>query len=312
MNVAAAGLPASGDAHGARELVNDERLADFDRRWHWAVGATGAVTAILRVRNEAVNLPHVLPPLFRSVERVVLVDNRSTDGTSELAARLATECGASERLTVLSYPFDVARCGSEHRRTPPTSVHSLTYFYNWSFSHAVTPYAMKWDGDMVLTEAGEQLMSALAWRLEGTQAVASFSLYSLWVVSDNLAYFDVSLDNHEVRLWPNRRGIQFVKTRNYESIRTLKLPRITLAPGYCFEIKRLSENEFDHWTHPDDFNDSENDVPKKSREWQVAQELAAGNSPPGVVPVEAEPGEHVIETVRKMSRRRWEGVLSSR
>jgi len=27
-------------------------------------------------------------------------------------------------------------------------VHSLTYFYNWSFSHVLTPYALKWDGDM--------------------------------------------------------------------------------------------------------------------------------------------------------------------
>jgi len=45
-------------------------------------------------------------------------------------------------------------------------VHSLTYFYNWSFSHVRTPYALKWDGDMVLTPQSERVLRDLAWQLQ--------------------------------------------------------------------------------------------------------------------------------------------------
>lgn len=292
----------------ARALVNTEGLDEFNREWQWSDRSSGAITAVLRVKNEAPNLPFVLPPLFRSVDRLIMIDNQSTDGTADLAAQLATKHGAAKRFKLLSYPFQVSRCGSDHRETPPASVHSLSYFYNWSFSHATSPYAMKWDGDMVITESGERVIRALAWQLEGAQRIISFSLYPLWVKSEKIAYLDVSRDNHEARIWPNRKGIEFLKARNYETIRTLKLPRIFLGPGSVFEIKRLSENEFDHWTRPEDFNNTESLAPRKSREWYVAQQLSAGIIPAGVVAVEAEPGEHVIETVRTMPYRRWREI----
>ena len=62
-----------------------------------------------------------------------------------LGRPLAREGGrrAAERLEVRSYPFAVARCGEEHLGTSPDSVHSLVYFYNWSFSHVRTGYALK-------------------------------------------------------------------------------------------------------------------------------------------------------------------------
>ena len=59
-------------------------------------------------------------------------------------------CERPDRLEVHSYPFSIARCGEEHLGTPAESVHSLVYFYNWSFSHVRTGYVLKWDADMVL------------------------------------------------------------------------------------------------------------------------------------------------------------------
>ena len=44
---------------------------------------------MLRVKNEARNLRWVLPPMFEAVERVVLVDNQSDDGTPEVALQVA-------------------------------------------------------------------------------------------------------------------------------------------------------------------------------------------------------------------------------
>ena len=101
-------------------LTNLENHTDFNVVWGWSESdTTPGFTAVVRAKNEADPLPWVLPPLLRAVERIVLVDNGSTDGTPEVARRVAEECGASERLEVHSYPFSVARCGEEHLGTLP-------------------------------------------------------------------------------------------------------------------------------------------------------------------------------------------------
>ena len=47
-----------------------------------------SVSVVIPARNEAKNLPHVLPRIPNWVHEVVLVDGNSTDGTSEVARRL--------------------------------------------------------------------------------------------------------------------------------------------------------------------------------------------------------------------------------
>ena len=87
-----------------------EGLADFEVSWRWGSGdLRPGFTVVLRVKDEARNLPFVLPPLLRSLAQVIVVDNGSTDGTPEVAARVAEEMGAADRLDVLSYPFQVSR-----------------------------------------------------------------------------------------------------------------------------------------------------------------------------------------------------------
>ena len=44
---------------------------------------------MFRVKNEARNLPWVLPRMFEAVQHVVLVDNGSDDGTPEVARQIA-------------------------------------------------------------------------------------------------------------------------------------------------------------------------------------------------------------------------------
>ena len=70
-------------------LTNLENHTDFNVVWGWSeADTTPGFTAVVRAKNEADPLPWVLPPLFRAVERVVLVDNGSTDGTPEVARRV--------------------------------------------------------------------------------------------------------------------------------------------------------------------------------------------------------------------------------
>jgi hypothetical protein len=281
--------------------ANLEGEADFNVRWGWADGPLSAgMTAIVRVKNEARALPWTLPPLLRAVERVVLVDNGSTDGTAAVACEVA-EATAAAPLDVARYPFAVARCGAEHVATAEASVHSLAYFYNWSFAHARTHYALKWDGDMVLADHAVAALRDLAWQLEAAELIVRVPRLGLYVAGDALAYVDTALRNCEPWAWPNRPGYRFVKALEWE------LPMfppghaaVTLPEFSCVELKFLDGDEFGHWS-PTDFDASPRTA-RKRREQAVFAALAAGGPPPaGVVAVHAPEGAHVIDFVRE----RW-------
>jgi hypothetical protein len=280
-------------------LTNLENHTDYNVVWGWSeADATPGFTAVVRAKNEADPLPWVLPPLLRAVERIVLVDNGSTDGTPEVARRVAEECGAAERLEVHSYPFSVARCGEEHLGTPPESVHSLVYFYNWSFSQVRTGYALKWDADMVLTDAAAGVLRDLAWQLEADQVVVKIPRYPLYVVDVRRAFLDVGMSNTEPWAWPNRPGYSFVKAMEWEQpLWPATLPTLVLPDWSCIELKRLDADEFSHWSHTD-FGQSAR-TRRKRREWEVFNSLAHGaEAPEDVISVEAPEGIHVIEHVR--------------
>ncbi len=252
-------------------------------------------TAVLRVRDEAQSLPWVLPPLLRAVEHVVVVDNLSTDGTADVARDVAEREDAADRLEVHDYPHTVARCGAEHLATPATSVHSLAYFYNWSFAHVRTSYALKWDGDMVLTGAAEAALRDLSWQLEAARVVVRIPRVPLYVADDGLAYLDTGLRNCEPWAWPNRPGHRFVKAMEWElPLWDPDIGSIVLPESSCLELKHLGADEFGHWT--DTAFDRSARTRRKRREWEVFQAIEAGGDPPaGVVRIEAPAGRHVID-----------------
>jgi hypothetical protein len=283
----------------APALRNLEGNPDFDVRWGWAEGEVEpGFTAVLRVKNEARSLPWVLPGLLRAVRRVVLIDNGSTDGTARVARRVAAGAGAAERLELRSYPFAVARCGPEHLATPAASVHSLAHFYNWSFSHVRTAYALKWDGDMVLTDAAVGALRDLAWQLEGSEVVVKVPRSPLYVLDDRHAFLDTALENREPWAWPNRPGYSFAKAMEWElPLWAPDIAMISLPNHSCVELKHLDADEFSHWS-PTGFDASAR-TQRKRREWEVFHACASGAKPPtGVVAIVAPPGRHVIDYVR--------------
>ena len=280
-------------------LSNLERDADFTVRWAWAGGALApGFTGVVRVKDEARSLPFVLPPLLRAVDRVVLIDNGSTDGTPDVARSVAAEQGAAGRLELHSYPFAIARCGDEHLATPADSVHSLVHFYNWSFSHVRTGYALKWDGDMVLADRAIGVLRDLAWQLEAAEVVVKVPRHPLYVADDRRAFIDTALRNTEPWGWPNRPGFSFAKALDWElPLWRSDIPTVTLPDWSCVEIKHLDADEFAHWSHTD--FDASSRTQRKRREWQVFSALAGGaDPPPGVIPIEAPEGRHVIDHVR--------------
>jgi hypothetical protein len=282
------------------DITNREGLGDFDVRWPWGRGhLASGITAVLRARDEAHNLPWVLPPLLRTVHRVVLVDNLSQDDTADVAREVARGLGLEDRLEVTEYPFPVARCGSEHLATPADSVHNLAYFYNWSFALARTSYSMKWDGDMVLTAEGSAMITDLFWQIETEPTIVVFQHHPLYVANPSLAWLDVKLKPKEPWIYPVGPEFTFLKGFDWE-IRNQPedITKITMPEGLCFELKWLDRDEFTHWTDPAEFDERRS--PRKVREYAVFRALAEGREDEldSVIRIEAPPGVHVVDHVR--------------
>ena len=280
-------------------LTNLEGHTAYNVEWAWTDGdVQPGFTAVVRAKNEARTLPWTLPPLLRSARRVVLIDNGSTDGTTDVAREAAAREGAELRMELQSYPFSVARCGEEHLSTPASSLHSLVYFYNWSFSHVRTRYALKWDADMVLTETGTQALRDLDWQLEADDAVVKIPRYPLYVADERRAFLDLGLANCEAWAWPNRPGYSFVKALEWEQpLLPPDVPRIVLPDWSCIELKHLDADEFDHWS--DTQFDLTARTQRKRREWEMFRALADGDTgAEDLVAVEAPEGQHVIDYVR--------------
>jgi hypothetical protein len=290
-----------GEQLSAPVLANAEGLTDFNIHWAWSEAEPQpGFTAVVRAKNEARTLPWTLPPLLHAARRVVVVDNGSTDGTADVATAVAAESGARERLEVHSYPFPIARCGPEHLSTPADSVHSLAFFYNWSFALVRTRYALKWDADMVLSDSGVRVLNDLAWQLEATDVIVKIPRYPLWIEDDRRAYIDLGLWNCEPWAWPNRPGYSFVKAMEWEQpFWPADTPVLSVPDWSCVELKHLDTDEFAHWSHTD--FEATARTRRKRREWQVFNALTQGNDAPrDVVPIEAPEGTHVIDYVRSV------------
>lgn len=281
-------------------IRNREGVRGFDVHWPSAGGGEleRGITAVLRVKNEARNLPWVLPGLLAAVDRVVLVDNQSTDDTAGVARAVAEHHGATGRLEVASYPFAVSRCGPENLATPGDSVHSLTHFNNWAFAHARTQHTMKWDGDLVLTREGASALDDLAWQLRGEESVVVFQHHPLYVESPEVGYFDAKPRNVEPWICPQGPDYSFIKGFDWE-IRTYPdgVDRWSLPRGLCFELKWLDLDEFAHWTTPYAFDPLRS--PRKVREYDVFTALQEHrfDDLDSVHRIEAPPGVHVVDHV---------------
>ncbi|WP_348525225.1 glycosyltransferase [Luteimicrobium album] len=125
------------------------RLADAQPR---------TLSAMVRVRDEEEFLETALESIEPAVDEIVVVDNLSTDGTPEIIRRLREKYPAKVR--AFTYPHTIARYGEENATLAASpggmaSPRLLANYYNWCLERCTQGFVLKWDGDMVATEALE-------------------------------------------------------------------------------------------------------------------------------------------------------------
>ena len=112
-------------------------------------------------RTKRARSPGSLPPLLRAVRSVIVVDNGSADGTADVRAPSGNGGRRfPDRLDVRSYPFAVARCGEEHLSTSDMLGAQPRVLLQLVVLHVRTAYSLKWDADMVLTDAAVSVSTA--------------------------------------------------------------------------------------------------------------------------------------------------------
>jgi glycosyltransferase involved in cell wall biosynthesis len=203
---------------------------------------------MLRAKNEEANIERCIRSIANAVEEIVFIDNGSTDKTYEIVSRLSKEF---DNIKLFSYPFDIAKCGSEHDQTDASSIHSLSYYYNWCLAQCSYAYVLKWDADMVLAQASVNSFKSELSKLKFYWPV----LCCIEVQTVYLNKKDVYLSNDEInleyRIFPNRSDSFFIKGDSFEKLEAVKykVNNIRFSSVKIFELKDVNSDEFSHWTN---------------------------------------------------------------
>jgi hypothetical protein len=250
---------------------NREGFAEYDFVLPGRASAAG-VTAMLRAKNEAGKIKLCLSSALHLFDEIVFIDNASSDGTLQLVEQFKADHDRQDRIQIYSYPHRIARCGDEHWSTPEDSVHSLVYYYNWCRSKCRCGHLFKWDADMALAKNATQPLRELFSTLDVEKPTFySFPLQTVYRKGGDwyLAHGEV---NKEPRLAPNMSAIRYFKARHWEQLNSdITVDQHEIASVYIYELKDVSEDEFNHWTPGVDWPTN-----RKRREWANYQLVKSG------------------------------------
>ena len=178
-------------------------------------------------------------------------------------------------------------------------MHSLTHFYNWSFSQVRTTYSMKWDGDMVLTREGIGYLADLSWQLEDSGAVVAIPRHPLSIVSESEAWIDLGYKFLEPWVYPMGPEFTFVKAFEWE---VREFPdtseRIVAARGAVrgAEVARRRRVRALEHVRATSTGRGRRARPASGTSTPRSPE-GRGEEVPGLERIEAPPGVHVIDHV---------------
>jgi hypothetical protein len=121
-----------------------EGKREFDISPNWYKDRPPGLSAYIRTKGEE----RWIGPTIESIidffdEIVVTLDN--VDRTKEILRNFK-----SCKIKVFEYPFPLNPFGHGYDATPGDSLHSFSYYTNWSISKTMFSHVCRWDGDMIM------------------------------------------------------------------------------------------------------------------------------------------------------------------
>lgn len=258
-------------------FANREGIEPYDFTLRRSRARRG-VSAMVRVKNEEAKLAHCLRSILPVFDEIILVDNRSTDGTLDIAQGIRERHDPRGKLRIFSYPYKLARFGPEHDATPEDSIHSAVYYTNWSLSHCTRRYVCKWDGDMLLRREARGPFRAFLNRLQLRRR-------RCWTLAGQTVYRDAGGEfllargevNREIEVFPCGYECRFTKSAHWELLtRPAGMSVGDFTPVCFYELKFVDEAEFSHWSTTDWPSE------RKRREWDNFHRVKSGRLDPAL------------------------------
>ncbi|MDO4433732.1 MAG: hypothetical protein Q4B82_04045 [Alysiella sp.] len=108
------------------------------------------LSGFMRLRNEAEFLAQSIESWLPLLDELVIVYNNCQDNTGEIAAKYAQRF--PEKIKVFHYIPIVYPQGSEqYKKLASDDVHSLVHYYNFALNQTTKKWAIKIDGDLILS-----------------------------------------------------------------------------------------------------------------------------------------------------------------
>lgn len=231
---------------GSKTYSCSENYEDFYFEIPRVVRKKG-VSCLIRIKNEVSKIKHVIESVKGVFDEIVVIDNGSSDGTRELLDEYYSN---DPHIKVYDYPFELSKIGPSHGNTDKNSIHSFSYYTNWSLSKCRYSYVFKWDGDMVLDirdslKLRKYLLQLSSW----WPTFVSVQILTVYQKSDKF-FFDRDEVNSEIEIFPLRSDVYFDKDDNFERLtaKFYKVEEMKHSDIRIYEWKNTSEDEFSHWS----------------------------------------------------------------
>ena len=209
------------------------------------------ISALLRIKNEEMNIKNVLLGIVNVFDEIILVDNNSTDKTMAVVKELKEENQEfMNKLKIYNYPFQVAKCGIENFNTHPNSLNSLAYFYNYSLSKCNFSHVMKWDGDMFLPGfLKDYFKNYISKLIKNKKPVLGIPRgLTVYKGLDGKFYYRANSFEAEIRIFNNYSANTFEKDILWERLQNkVRSEKISSGKNVFIEYKDVNKNEFSHW-----------------------------------------------------------------
>lgn len=118
-----------------------------------------SVSAVIRVKNASPYIELSVLSIAPLCEEIIIVDNVSTDGSSEIYEKIKEKLSGRCVVKIFSYNENIELPGKDYAiRLKLNPKGSLARFYNFCFSLASSDYLLKWDAHMILMPFGVKLI----------------------------------------------------------------------------------------------------------------------------------------------------------